>query len=187
MIAHVSIPSRDPRATSRLLAALIGGESFDFPVVPGATIAVAGDGSGLAIEVYPDGMAHHPGTGEVDTSVAPSGPQTLPWEDQIYPDVPQLRASAFHLALSSPLTDAQILQLAHDAGFRALKCERGGVFGLVEVWLDNTILVEVLSEPELARYRSFMNPAGCAAMFGPAHEPGLGGWPRPAPAKAPAR
>ena len=168
MIAHVSVPARNPRATATLLAALIDGETFDFPVVPGASIAVARDGSGLAVEVYPDTMAHHPGTGSVDPAAKPQGPQAMPWEDQIFPDGSQLRASAFHFALKSPLTDGEIIARAHTAGFRALKCERGGVFGVVEVWLDNAILVEVLSAEEFARYRGFMNPAACAAMFGPA-------------------
>ena len=171
MIAHVSIPSRDPRATALLLATLIGGEAFDFPVVSGASIAVASDGSGLAVEVYPETMAHHPGTGDVDPAVKPEGPQPLPWEDQIYPDGQQLRASAFHFAVRSPLTEEQILGVAHKAGLRAIRCERGGVFGLVEVWLDNMILVEVLTETEFRRYRAFMNPAGCASMFGPAMRP----------------
>jgi hypothetical protein len=39
-----------------LLASLINGDAFDFPVVPGASIAVARDGSGLAVEVYPDAI-----------------------------------------------------------------------------------------------------------------------------------
>lgn len=173
MIAHVSIPARDPRQTALLLATLIDGEAFDFPVVPGASIAVARDGSGLAVEVYPETMAHHPGTGDVDPSVQPDGPQAMPWEDQIFPDGQQLRPSAFHFAMQSPLTDAQIIDAAHKAGLRALKCERGGVFGVVEVWLDNAILVEVLSAAEFERYRGFMNPTACAAMFGPGERAAL--------------
>jgi hypothetical protein len=171
MIAHVSIPARNPRATALLLATLIDGEAFDFPVVPGASIAVARDGSGLAVEVYPQTMAHHPGAGEVDPARIPDGPQAMPWEDQIYPDGEQLRASAFHFALKSPLTDAQILDAARKAGLRAIKCERGGVFAVIEVWLDNLVLVEVLTEREFGRYRDFMNPAACAAMFGAGERP----------------
>ena len=104
MIAHVSIPARDPRRTALLLASLIDGEAFNFPVVPGAWIAVARDGSGLAVEVYPETMAHHPGVGEVDSGLVPDGPQAMPWEDQIFSDGPQIRASAFHFAMASPLS-----------------------------------------------------------------------------------
>jgi hypothetical protein len=172
MIAHVSIPARNPRATALILAELIDGEAFSFPVVTGAWIAVASSGSGLAVEVYPETMAHHPGVGEADPAQLPDGPRTMPWEDQIYPDQPQLRASAFHFAMASPLTEEAILAVARRAGFRALKCDRGGVFGVIEVWLENTILVEVLTQEEFTRYRGFMNPAACAAMFGEGQRPG---------------
>lgn len=61
MIAHFSIPSRTPRETAEFFATVIDGVVFDFPPVPGAAIAVANDRSGLAVEVYPEDMAHHPG------------------------------------------------------------------------------------------------------------------------------
>lgn len=173
MIAHVSIPSAQPRATALLLAALIDGEAFSFPVVNGAWIAVARDGSGLAVEVYPEGMAHHPGSGDANPALPPQGPQAMPWEDQIYVDGMHLRPSAFHFAMVTPLDDAQVLKIAKAAGLRAVACDRGGVFGVVEVWLDNLILVEVLNRRESERYRSFMNPAGCASMFGPGQRPAL--------------
>jgi hypothetical protein len=171
MIAHVSIPARDPRATALLLARLIDGESFDFPVVPGARIAVANDGSGLAIEVYPDGMAHHPGTGQPDPALSHAGVVAMPWEDQVGPDGTQLRPSAFHMAVVSKLGDDALVELAQKAGFRAVKCDRAGVFRLVELWLDNALLVEVLNPAEADRYRQFMNPAGVKAMFGPGERP----------------
>lgn len=171
MIAHVSIASVRPRETALLLAEIISGQAFAFPVVADAWIAVAGDGSGLAVEVYPDGMAHHPGTGEPDPAIVPDGPATLPWEDQIYCDGPQLRPSAFHFALTTDLQDERVLELARSAGLRAVPCDRAGVFRLIEVWLDNVTLVEVLNSNEAARYRQFMNPAGCAAMFGPGLAP----------------
>ena len=112
-------------------------------------------------------MAHHPGAGEPDATVQPQGPQALPWEDQIHADGGQLRPSAFHLALVSKLGDEAVMELARRAGWRAVACDRAGVFKLVEVWLDNAVLVEVLNPAEAERYRAFMNPAGCAAMFGP--------------------
>jgi hypothetical protein len=32
---------------------------------------------------------------------------------------------------------------------------------------DDIVLIEVLNAAETRRYREFMNPAGCAGMFGP--------------------
>ncbi len=167
MIAHVSIPAKDPKQTSLLLAALMKGEAFPFPVVPGAWIAIANDGLGTAVEVYPNGMAHHAGEGEPDAAMQPSGPATLPWEDQIYPDGEQLRPSAFHFAMTSPLGEAEVMELGRSAGLRTVRCERGGVFALVEIWLDDTLLVEVLTEGEPGRYAAFMNSEAVARMFGP--------------------
>lgn len=171
MIAHVSIPSKDPRATALFLAGLMDGEAFSFPVVEGAWIAVARDGSGQAIEVYPEPMAHHAGQGEVDPNAQPQGPKTMPWEDQIFPDGSQLRPSAFHVAMTSVLSESQVMERARAAGFRAVRCDRAGVFALVEVWIDNLFLVEVLSGRETQRYTDFMNPAAVSRMFGPGLRP----------------
>ena len=107
----------------------------------------------------------------MDPAFTPSGPAPAPWEDQIFPDGPQLRPSAFHVALASSLAEEDVLAIANRAGLRAVNCDRGGVFRLVEVWIDNTILFEVLCGAEVDRYKSFMNPAGCAAMFGPGVRP----------------
>jgi hypothetical protein len=171
MIAHVSIPSKNPKETALFFAAIIDGIVFDFPVVAGASIAVAKDQSGLAIEVYPINMAHHPGQGENDLSVPTGGPATLPWEDQIYPEQDQPRPTGFHVALSSKLSETEIIQRAKKFGWRTISCDRGGVFKLIEVWIDNKFLVEILIQEELKRYQSFMNPQGCLKMFGTGIEP----------------
>lgn len=171
MIAHLSIPSANPMDTALFFAAVIDGMAFDFPVVPGAAIAVARDGSGTAVEVYPPSMKHHPGTGAVDAALVPDGPQAMPWEDQIFAEPGAARPSSFHLAIGTALTEAQVLALATARGWRTLACERAGVFGVVEVWVDNTYLVEVLVPEQAARYRQFMNIEGCTAMFGPGTAP----------------
>jgi len=172
MIAHFSIPSRTPKETAMFFASVIDGLVYDFgPVVPGAAIAVAKDGSGVAVEVYPIDVAHHPGKGEVDPSVKAEGPSTLPWEDQIHPDHVQSRPSGFHIAMATKLAESKVIELAKANGWRTLACERAGVFGVVEVWIDNNLLVEVLVPAQAARYQSFMNVEGVAAMFGPGTEP----------------
>jgi hypothetical protein len=171
MIAHLSVPSATPRETALFFAAVIDGLAFDFPVVPGASIAVARDGSGTAIEVYPPAMKHHPGVGEVDPGVIPDGPQAMPWEDQIFAESSASRPSSFHLAIETALSEAQIIARAQSLGWRTLACERAGVFGVIEVWVDNTYLVEVLVREQADRYRQFMNIDGCSAMFGPGTAP----------------
>ena len=46
MIAHVSIPARNPEQVARALGQVIAGSVFSFPVVPGAFIVIADDASG---------------------------------------------------------------------------------------------------------------------------------------------
>lgn len=171
VIAHMSIPAKDPKATALFFAAVIDGQAFEFPVVPGAWIAVAKDNSGLAIEVYPRTMAHHPGTGVFNPSLMPDGPRAMPWEDQIFPEQEQTGPTGFHLAIATKIPQEQVIALAKAAGWRALSCERAGVFGVIEVWLDNLVLVELLTPNEVERYRQFMNPVGCRAMFGEGIDP----------------
>lgn len=167
MIAHFSIPSRTPREAAMFFAAVIDGTVFDFPVVPGASIAVANDNSGLAVEVYPADFAHHPGTGTADPNFRPEGPMPLPWEDQIFAENGDPTHSGLHIAMSSNLSEQEIITRATALGWRTVVCDRAGVFGLVEVWIDNKFLVEVLVQRELERYQAFLTPDGCAQMFGP--------------------
>ncbi len=171
MIAHVSVPARDPRATALLLGALIDGEVFPFPPVPGAFLAVARDDSGTAIEVYPPRLAHHPGRGTADPKFVPTVPRPMPWEDQIHDAGDQVRPSAFHVAITTKLSAEQVEGLADGAGVRHVRCDRGGVFRLIEVWLDGTHLVEVLTTEEAERYRRVMTPTAIARMFGPGLAP----------------
>lgn len=164
----MSIPSDDPRRTAHFFAALIDGDVFDFPPVVGAAIAVARDGSGVAVEVYPVGMAHHPGEGEPMPIEVPADPAAMPWEDQIFPEPMDRSPSSFHLAIETRRTRDEVIALARTRGWRTVVCDRAGVFGVIEVWIDDRVLVEALTREESERYRRFMNPRGCAEMFGPA-------------------
>jgi hypothetical protein len=44
-------------------------------------------------------------------------------------------------------------------------CERGGVFDLVELWIENRALVEVLPPEGADRYRAFYVPEVAGRMF----------------------
>jgi len=47
-----------------------------------------------------------------------------------------------------------------------VRCDRGPAFPVIEVWLEDRLLVEVLTPEMAARYASFMSPAGLAQLFG---------------------
>ena len=164
MIAHFSIPARDPQRVAEVFADLIDGVVMPFPVVPGAWVAIARDGSGCGVEVLPEASAHHPGEGEADPARKANGPEVMPWEVQIRQDGAAQSASGFHVALSSPKSAEAILATAAAAGWRAVPCDRGGV----EVWIENRFLVEVIPPRGLERYLAFYNPAVAGEMFGAA-------------------
>jgi hypothetical protein len=164
MIAHISIPAREPRATAEVFGRIIDGEVMPFPVVEGAWVAIARDGSGLGVEVVPDASAHHPGEGLPDGRVS-DGPFVMPWETQIRQDGAPQDASGFHVAITSKLQPEAIIALGAEKRWRAVHCDRGGVFDLVELWIDNRFLVEVLPPKGSERYHAFYTPEVAGKMF----------------------
>lgn len=165
MIAHFSIPARDPQATAELFGKIVDGAVMPFPVVPGAWVAIANDGSGLGVEVVPALTAHHLGAGDPDPARVAYGPEVMPWETQIRQDGDAESASGLHVAITTKLSADEVIALGQAAGWRAVHCDRGGVFDLVELWVDNRVLVEVLPPEGTARYLAFYNPAVAAQMF----------------------
>ena len=61
------------------------------------------------------------------------------------------RGQSFHAALSVALDDDEIIAIAKNAGWRTA-VRRGGPFSVVEVWVENRILLEVLSPSEADNY-----------------------------------
>lgn len=164
MIAHISIPARDPRATAEVFGRIIDGEVMPFPVVQDAWIAIARDGSGVGVEVMPDASAHHPGQGLPD-GCASDGPFVMPWKTQIRQDGAPQDASGFHVAITSKLSVDDIVAIGAEKRWRAVHCERGGAFDLVELWIDNRFLVEVLPPKGSERYHAFYTPEVAGKMF----------------------
>lgn len=167
MIAHFSIPARDPQTTAEVFGKIIGGTVMPFPVVPGAWVAIANDNSGLGVEVVPAATAHHKGEGEA--GVAVGGPVVMPWETQIRQDGAEDSASGFHVAITTKLSAEEVVALGEAQGWRAVHCDRGGVFDLVELWIDNRSLVEILPPGGTERYLAFYRPDVAGQMFGVLH------------------
>jgi hypothetical protein len=166
MIAHFSIPAREPERVARVFARLIDGVAMPFPVVPGAWVAIARDGSGAGVEVLPEASAHNPGQGDTDPTRRANGPEVMPWEVQIRQDGAAQTASGFHVALTSPLSREEIIAIGHEQGWRAVYCDRGGVFDLIELWVENRFLIEVMPPEGVERYLAFYTPEVAGRMFG---------------------
>jgi hypothetical protein len=60
-----------------------------------------------------------------------------------------------HFAAETPLSADAVLAVAEREGWRARICDRGP-FQLVEIWLENRFLVQLLPADMLDDYRSAM-------------------------------
>ena len=128
MIHHISIAAKDPRHVAEVIAELWQTVALPFPPVPGGYIVIADDEHGTAIEVSPQGTELVPGAGE-------ASPYT-----------------ATHAALSVPLSEGRVKEIAAREGWRAGTFWRGGVFQVIEFWVEGHLLLELLSPDMVARY-----------------------------------
>lgn len=130
MLFHASLEADRPQHAAEVIAEIMGGEALPFPFVgEGSWVALAGDDRGTIIEFYPRGTEMHPGgEGAVGTpgSVRRYGP--------------------VHLAIATPLEADQVIAIARGESWHVQTCQRaGGAFSLIEVWVDNCQLIEVLT------------------------------------------
>jgi hypothetical protein len=114
-----------------------------FPVIPGAWMAWSGDGV-TEIEVTPRGL----GFKRANPGIVPDVVST-----------PQDRgATGWHLAVGTSVVAAEIVRIAERAGWPAQICDRKGLFEVVEIWVDDTCLIEVLDPAMQTRYRASFTP-----------------------------
>jgi hypothetical protein len=104
-------------------------------------VALAGDERGTLIEVYPHGTVLREGDGDVDAYGDPSGTD---------------RFSASHGAIATPLHRQAVLAIAEREGWPAKYRKRGGLFGVVELWIEGRQMMEVLTPEMQAEYLAAM-------------------------------
>ena len=151
MIHHISITAADPRHVAEVVAELWRGTALPFPPTPGSYIVIPGDAYGTAIEVYPLGNEMIPGGEgrEVQTrAAATSSPYT-----------------ATHAALSVPVDEARVREIAEREGWRVERFSRGGAFEVLEFWVEGRLLLELLTPELVPQYLDYMMPRKYAALF----------------------
>jgi hypothetical protein len=151
MIFHASISADDPERVAGAIAELWGGKAAPFhAVVEGAWAARAGDARGSMVEVYPRGTRLMPADGDRDSFGAPGA------ADRMVP---------FHMAIASPLDRNGVETIARREGWISKYRKRGGAFGVIEFWLENCLMLEVLTPEMQAEYLQAM---GRPSMYEPA-------------------
>ena len=136
MIHHISISAHKPLHVAEVLAELLQGSTFPFSPVPGGFVTVCEDGYRTMVEVYPLGTEMIPGQNEQDVQFAHVK------EPSVY--------TATHAALSVTLDETRIKDIAAREGWRAVTCDRSGLFKVIEFWIENRIMFELLT-PEMAQ------------------------------------
>jgi hypothetical protein len=137
MIHHASLPALEPEHAARTLAKILGGEAMRFPVITGAWIAWSGDGV-TELEIVPANQAY------TRNAVAGREPAMV--------SVDGRGPAGWHVAIGTQVRADEVVRIARDAGWPAEICDRAGYFSLVEIWLDDQVLVEVLDPEMAARY-----------------------------------
>lgn len=152
MIFHFSIAAAQPKHVAEVLATLWKGEALPFPpVATGSYAVLAGDDQNSLIEIYPLGTELVPAPGDADVESRHNHSAS--------------GRTATHAAIASPLSVAEVLAIAEREGWIAKVCKRGGMFGVIELWLENTTLVEVLTADMVDEYLATMTIAGWRAAL----------------------
>lgn len=133
MIHHVSIPVTDPRRAAEAFAELVGGRVTPFKAYAGGWITWTDDEVGTSVEFFPRGTEMFPPEGE--------GMVEFRHVEGVSPFV------ATHLTLSVDRTVDDVAAVADRAGWRTQVVSRGP-HDVVELWVENTVMVEVMT-PEM--------------------------------------
>ena len=143
MIHHLSIAAHDPKHVADVLAELMGGIAVPFSPNPGSFFALQLDDHGSGVEVHPTGLELRP------NGISGGNFARNPGSERGY--------GPTHFALSVA-TDADTVEaVARREGWQCFRCDRGP-FHVIEVWIENQFMVEVLP-PEFAReYLAFTRP-----------------------------
>ena len=141
MIAHASIPADDTGKTAMVLADLLQGEATPFP------------------PAGPNGWKIWAGDGDIDLEVVPRGATIHRDADQANwrAEKAVSRLSEVHLAVCVNRPEREIIAIAEKAGWPARHCVRGGIFSLVEVWIDGCFLIEFLDPTQTRDYKDRVN------------------------------
>jgi len=148
MLHHISMAVENPLNVAQALAEIWQGRYFPFPPCPGGYIVVKGDNYGTAIEVAPAGTELIPGADE----------------GEFTPTGKKLNYGAFHAAVSVPSNQAEIEQIAAREGWFVRFCDRGP-FQLIELWVENKVLLELLTPAMAPTYLNFATIENFEAFF----------------------
>jgi len=139
MIHHISISVENPHHVAQVLAEVMNGEAVPFFPHPGSYM------------VFPLETYIKPGEGE---------------QGGIFAEAANVSGfTATHAAISVSATEEKIAEIGKREGWRTVRCNRDSFFDVIEFWLENKIMIELLT-PEMAnQYLQVTKPENLQQMF----------------------
>jgi hypothetical protein len=119
----------------------MGGPAVPFPPNPGSFFALQLDDHGSGVEVYPAGTELQPG--------GVTGGNFVRKDARGF--------GSTHFALSVATNAAKVKTIAETAGWQCFDCNRGP-FHVIEVWVENETMVEILPPEYAQEYLAFTRP-----------------------------
>lgn len=157
MIHHISIDAHNPLRVASVLAEILNGKVYKF-LIPGSYIVMPFDNYGTHIVVFKEGDVWVPGTDVESAQILQTAPTNL---------------VAVHAAISVPTTHQQIEQIGRREGWRVLTRKQGDVvpFSVIEFWVENRILFELLPPEFVPQYLQTMQPEAIEQILGQPIQP----------------
>ena len=150
MLIHISIPAREPERVANVLAELMGCISRRWRPCPGAYAVFTDNEFSTAIEVYPE-----------HTICARGKEDGAHFKFERGESAPGY--SGVHAALSVKAPRERIFEIAKREGWRAVADRRGGLFNLVEFWIEDRFMLELIPEKDLAEAVAALRSDGAKA------------------------
>jgi hypothetical protein len=144
MLHHLSIAVHNPEHVASVLAEILKGFVMPFPPNPGSYVALAGDEYGTLIELYP-----------VGTELIPDA-----WDGQAGFQInqPAAQYTPVHAAISVPISLEEIERIGAREGWRVFPANRDGLFDVIEFWVENRLMLELLTPTIASTYLNIFSP-----------------------------
>jgi hypothetical protein len=144
MLHHISIAVQNPLHVAEVLAEILQGQVMPFPPHPGSYLTLAGDEHGTAFEFYPMGTELIPNTGKGQVGFQMNSQST--------------HYTSFHAAISVPVSLEEIERIGDREGWRVFPANRDGLFDVIEFWVENRLMLELLTPAIVQTYLNLFKP-----------------------------
>lgn len=159
MINHISIAAENPEKVAQVIAELWNGIVIPFPPAPGSFMALANDGKGSGVEITPINTVLIPGEGLPPEEDFDINTRTESYEAQFVQSASAPQYVATHLNINTHLSVEEIKEIGRREGWRVLTCNRSeGLFQVVELWIENRFMLEVMTPEQTVRYIEITSP-----------------------------